>query len=168
MMRDDDNDDNNDKGDETSCRLEFQFRGQTIPVTKSPAVTMEQAHLTLHSNPFRSWVHKMETSTSISSSSEDDPLLPQQRQIQMQIRSVELQSVDLFGTRGVGFCKIKADCTLINTVTNDTTNNNDHVTSSTTNLPGICFLRGDAVAILVALFCHEDNTVHSLLVEQPR
>jgi len=34
-------------------------------------------------------------------------------------------------------------------------------------LPGICFLRGNAVSILVALFC-EDGKVYSLLTDQPR
>jgi len=34
-------------------------------------------------------------------------------------------------------------------------------------LPGICFLRGNAVSILVALFC-EDGHVYSLLTDQPR
>lgn len=44
----------------------------------------------------------------------------------------------------------------------------------TVRLPGICFLRGNAVAILVALFCDDDNHNHdessayALLVEQPR
>ena len=39
-------------------------------------------------------------------------------------------------------------------------------------LPGICFLRGNAVTILVALHCrhdHDENsTIYSLLVDQPR
>ena len=34
-------------------------------------------------------------------------------------------------------------------------------------LPGICFLRGNAVSILVALFC-DDGRVYSLLTDQPR
>ena len=62
-----------------------------------------------------------------------------------------------FGTR-VGFVKIKADCTLI-----------DGVTKHENRLPGICFLRGGSVAILVALVCEDEgNKVYSLLVEQPR
>ena len=54
--------------------------------------------------------------------------------------------------------KIKADCTLI-----DGETHHEH------RLPGICFLRGDAVAVLVALICEEeDGKVFSLLVDQPR
>lgn len=43
----------------------------------------------------------------------------------------------------------------------------DRVTESH-RLPGICLLRGDAVTLLVALFCDEDRSCHSLLVDQPR
>lgn len=100
--------------------LVFQFRGQPVPVTKSAAVTMEQAQRTLQSNPFRSWVHRMETSISDPPSSVGQQE-PHQRQLQIQ--AVELQSVDLFGARGVGFCKIKSQCTL--QIVKQTTNNSN-------------------------------------------
>ena len=57
--------------------------------------------------------------------------------------------------RGVGFLKIKSDCTL-----------EDDATGESVRLPGICFLRGNAVTILVALFCQDEQ--YALLVEQPR
>ena len=58
--------------------------------------------------------------------------------------------------RKVGFVKVKADCRLI-----DGRNHHEH------RLPGICFLRGAAVAILIGLYC-DDGKTYSLLVEQPR
>ena len=58
--------------------------------------------------------------------------------------------------RGIGFVKINAHCTLV-----EGDVEHEH------RLKGICFLKGDSVAVLVALHC-EDGTVHSLLVEQPR
>lgn len=61
--------------------------------------------------------------------------------------------------RGVGFIKIKADCTMGNDSIED---------KCEQRIPGICFLRGDGVSILVALYCSEDDSVHSLLVDQPR
>ena len=70
-----------------------------------------------------------------------------------------------FTHRGVGFIKINSDCTL-------TDPNGDQI-----RLPGICFLRGVAVTILVALFCGNDydenggeqqQQQYALLVEQPR
>jgi hypothetical protein len=52
--------------------------------------------------------------------------------------------------------KINAHCTLV-----EGGQERDH------RMKGICFLKGDSVAILVALRC-EDGEVYSLLVEQPR
>lgn len=61
--------------------------------------------------------------------------------------------------RGVGFIKIKSDCTLGNDLVE---------VKQPHHLPGICFLRGDGVSILIALHCPEEDTVYSLLVDQPR
>jgi hypothetical protein len=61
-------------------------------------------------------------------------------------------------SRRAGFVKINADCALV-----DGETHHEH------RLPGICFLRGDSVAILVALICaDENNKAYSLLVKQPR
>jgi ADP-sugar diphosphatase len=65
-----------------------------------------------------------------------------------------------FSFRGVGFVKIKSHCTL------NTESQQQTITHHA--LPGICFLRGHAVTILVALICAETNTTYSLLVDQPR
>jgi ADP-sugar diphosphatase len=68
--------------------------------------------------------------------------------------------------RKVGFVKIISHCTLF-----------DGATRYERQLPGICFLRGDAVSIFVSLFCEEESKSDStkmvtneycLLVEQPR
>ena len=135
-------------------QLSFSFRGRQVPVTWSAAVTPKQAEMTLQSKPFRKWVHRIETSVT------NHPGEPHR---QVNIESVELQSVDIFGARGVGFAKIKSHCTL-----QLEENSNQTSESTTIHLPGICLLRGDAVAILVALFCTDDGSVHSLLTEQPR
>ena len=75
----------------------------------------------------------------------------------IELESVEIQNVDMFGPR-VGFVKIKADSTLV-----------DGITHHQHRLPGICFLRGGAVTILVVLICEElDGQVFSVLVDQPR
>ena len=62
----------------------------------------------------------------------------------------------IYNDRGVGFVKLSAHCVLI-----------EGDVEHAQRLKGICFLKGDTVAVLVALHC-EDGTVHSLLVEQPR
>lgn len=71
--------------------------------------------------------------------------------------TVEIQSVNIFRPRGAGFAKIKSHCKLIDGETHH----------DRSRLQGICFLRGNAVSIFVALYCN-DGTVHSLLVDQPR
>lgn len=64
------------------------------------------------------------------------------------ISSILIQSVDMFGPR-VGFMKFKAETTVDRKA-----------------VPGIVFMRGGAVAILVDLKCGEER--HTLLVCQPR
>lgn len=66
------------------------------------------------------------------------------------LHSLELQSVDFFGPR-IGFIKFKADIT-----------NND----TGKKLPGIVFMRGGAVAVLVVLECEGEQ--HALVCRQPR
>ena len=61
--------------------------------------------------------------------------------------------------RGVGFIKLRSHCTLVDEHAKGDEN-------GTHALPGICFLRGDSVAILVCLKCNND--FYSVLVEQPR
>ena len=70
---------------------------------------------------------------------------------QFEVRGVHLQSVDFFGPR-IGFLKIKAD------VTN----------KSGQFCPGICFLRGGAVGVLVILTQQEDGQEFTVLTVQPR
>uniref|UniRef100_A0A7S3P4I3 Nudix hydrolase domain-containing protein n=1 Tax=Amphora coffeiformis TaxID=265554 RepID=A0A7S3P4I3_9STRA len=121
--------------------LSFPFRGRQVPVTVASSVPAEHAVAALQSQPFQTWYQRCEQSGSSSDK-------------HLEIHSVEIQSVDMFGARKVGFIKIKSDCTLTDT------------SGETVRLPGICFLRGNAVTILVALFCQDEQ--YALLVEQPR
>lgn len=69
----------------------------------------------------------------------------------IEVRSISIQSVDRFPTGRIGFVKIKAD-TYRNGI----------------RIPGICMLRGSAVAILVVI---EDEATHeqwTILESQPR
>lgn len=120
--------------------LSFEFRGHQIPVTY-PTIDKDTALKAMKSEPFQTWCKRCS--------------VPQGEK-QIEIHGVEIQCVDMFGKR-VGFVKIKADCTLV-----------DGKTLHKHRLPGICFLRGNAVAILVALHCRDDDKIYSLLVEQPR
>lgn len=122
--------------------LRFKFREHEIPVSYLSSISADVAELALKSKIFNTWVERCEK--------EEDGK-------RIELHSVEIQHVDMFGPR-VGFIKINANSTLVDGSSN--TNN---------RLPGICFLRGGSVSILLALICHElDDQVFSLLVEQPR
>ena len=122
--------------------LTFPFREQQIPVTFLSSICRETAQRALESNLFKTWVARCEK--------EKDGK-------RIDLHSVEIQHVDLFGSK-VGFVKINAESSLV-----------DGVTENKSRLPGICFLRGGSVAVLVVLVCQElDGEVFSLLVDQPR
>lgn len=127
---------------ESSPPLSFAFRERSIPVTYHPSLTEDLAKLALESEPFQTWRQRCEQ-------------IHNHKRIE--IHSVEIQSVDLFGKK-VGFIKIKSHCTLID----GDTHHKEHP------LPGICFLRGNAVSILVVLCCEDSDETYALLVEQPR
>ncbi|CAB9513906.1 keto reductase family 1 member C1 homolog [Seminavis robusta] len=121
--------------------LSFEFRGDHVPVTVASTVTPGEAQMVMECKQFTNWVARCEQTYG-------NKLL--------KMHSVEIQSVDPFGQRGVGFVKINAHCTLVE-------GDMEHEQ----RLKGICFLKGDSVAILVALHA-EDGKVYSLLVEQAR
>ena len=69
------------------------------------------------------------------------------------VNGILIQSLDMFGPKRAGFIKVKADIV-------------DHKTGNF--VPGICFLRGSSVAILVILKCSETNERFAVLVNQSR
>lgn len=66
-------------------------------------------------------------------------------------KRITVQSIDMFGKK-VGFAKLKVDI----------------VDRDGVRLPGIVFMRGASVAILVILVCIEENSEYVLLTVQPR
>ena len=179
---------NNEGADPSpSSLLHFTFRNHQVPVTFDPSViSWEQATAALHSEPFETWCRRCErrvplVSSSSSSSPHNDATANQTQQKQqqeeyqqLQLHSVELQSIDMFGPRRVGFIKLQSHVTLATVSVNPEDGSETVVQQESQPLPGICFLRGSAVSILVALFCSnndndtEHQKVYSLLVEQPR
>jgi ADP-sugar diphosphatase len=112
---------------------------QPVPVDLTENITKEQL---LNHQPFLDWKETLKTS------------LASQDKTTYTLRSIKIQSVDWFGKR-IGFVKLLAD------VRNE--QNEDDF------LPGIVFLRGGSVAILMILRPrgaeHERLVV---MVEQPR
>jgi len=139
-----------------NATLTVPFRGQPIPVAYLGAgVTRDQAVQGLASQPFQSWLRRCETGTGNTTK-------------QLCVHAIEIQSIDFFGPRRVGFMKIKTHTTLTDGGGRDVHNNDAVLALHETPLPGICFLRGNAVSIFVALFCEDDGKVYSLLTDQPR
>lgn len=64
--------------------LSFTFRGRAIPVTFSSSISREEAELAVESEVFRNWSKRCEK--------ENDGK-------RLEINSVELQNVDMFGPR---------------------------------------------------------------------
>lgn len=122
--------------------LTFKFRDQNVPVSFVSSISREVAQLALDSEVFKTWSKRCERAKGGK---------------RLEVHSVEIQHVDMFGPR-VGFVKINAESLLV-----------DGATDFRHRLPGICFLRGGAVAVLVLMICEEeDGQVYSLLVDQPR
>eukprot|EP01029_Cantina_marsupialis_P029244 TRINITY_DN779995_c0_g1_i1.p1 TRINITY_DN779995_c0_g1~~TRINITY_DN779995_c0_g1_i1.p1 ORF type:complete len:271 (-),score=82.74 TRINITY_DN779995_c0_g1_i1:59-799(-) len=67
----------------------------------------------------------------------------------LEIKGIHIQSVDMFGAKNVGFIKFKTQATV-----------------DGQRIPGIVFMRGGAVAILMILKCGEEK--FALMTAQPR
>mmetsp|Transcript_52009 Transcript_52009/g.62568 ORF Transcript_52009/g.62568 Transcript_52009/m.62568 type:complete len:277 (+) Transcript_52009:114-944(+) len=122
---------------------------RTIPVTYDGPITIEQAKLATSAPSFQKWLQNL-SSPAPNSQTHDEPSPSPSQPILL--HAVHLQSIDMFGKR-VGFIKLRANCT---------TPDGRHT------LPGICLLRGSAVAVLVSLRAEETNEEYCVLTEQAR
>ncbi|KAI1184888.1 hypothetical protein F5B17DRAFT_433146 [Nemania serpens] len=109
---------------------------------KSPEISVslpegfsEEQLLSFH--PFQSWLNTLTHSLSLQHSNPSHPF----HEDPYALRSITVQSYDLFGGRRVGFLKLQA-----------------HVANSAgESLPGAVFLRGPSVAMLVMLLPEDDD-----------
>jgi hypothetical protein len=76
--------------------LSFPFRGRRVAVTHVSSVSPEQAVAAVASEPFQTWYGRIEASQSNNSGSGGE-----EGGLRMEIRGVEIQSVDMFGARYV-------------------------------------------------------------------
>jgi len=130
--------------------LHVLFRDTKVPVKHHPSVSKECAKEAIHCSKFQRWIKRCEKTVNKKA---------------MKLDEIEIQSVDMFGKKGVGFIKIKADVSLIKV---NGKQEEQEEEEEPKKIPGIAFLRGDAVGILVALYCEEDCNMYTVLVEQPR
>ncbi len=109
-----------------------QLTQRTVGLTVGLSITQDQVGKFLNEFlPFKRWLNRMN----------NEP--------RFNLRSLELQTVDMFGPR-IGFAKFKTE--ILNEVNKP--------------IPGIVFMRGGAVSILVILTC--ENVDYTILTIQPR
>ncbi|OHS98774.1 hydrolase, NUDIX family protein [Tritrichomonas foetus] len=106
----------------------IEFRGKCIPVT---VAAPPDAELAIGTDLVKNWLAGLDDS--------------------LEVKSLEIQSVDKFGSSRVGFVKIKA-----------------HVERNGTSIPGIVLLRGSAVAMLLIITDEQTNEQFTILTKQPR
>lgn len=112
----------------------ISIHGKDIPITtKDPDIDVSHV---LKWTPFVDWTKEL------------DPTLD--------VRSIDIQSVDMFGNGKIGFVKFKS---LVY---------RQDIPHGSKHLPGIVFMRGPSVAILIVLKCKTTNMRYTALVEQAR
>ncbi|OHS94759.1 hydrolase, NUDIX family protein [Tritrichomonas foetus] len=104
------------------------FRGKSIPVTTAEA---PDADVALGTDLLKNWLDSLDES--------------------MDLKSIEIQSVDRFRSSRIGFVKIKAN-----------------IERNGVQIPGIVQLRGSAVAMLLVLTDEQTNEQYTILTHQPR
>lgn len=124
--------------------LQFEFRGDDIPVTYNHLIPHELAQKILVSTPFLQWQSKV---SRIVGSKRID------------INHVEILDVDIAGDH-VDMIKIQVEYCIVDEEMED----NQQVVYQS----GICYLRDCTVGLLVELYCIDDGTSWSLLIDQPR
>jgi len=119
--------------------IHCKIQGRDVPLTWEESVIDEElVHKILASfTPFKDWVTSVD--------------LPENSS-KMIIKSIHMQSVDMFGTQKIGFVKFRAEV----------------VDKQGARIPGIVFMRGGAVAILVLFKSQDDGKVYAVMTVQPR
>lgn len=121
-----------------------------VPV-KAPGLTKDQLK---EWPPFKNWISTLAHSLSLQSQSSSHPF----HNDPYRLKEITIESYSLFRTNKIGFLKLNA---------------NVSTASNSSRLPGIIFLRGPAVAMLVVLIpddvpADQLDDAHVLLTVQPR
>ena len=124
--------------------LSFEYQGYDVPISYSADVTYDMAAMALESSPFNQWQNKMSRVVGTK---------------HLEIRHIEIQSVDFFeDTSTVDMIKMNTMCALVD----------EELKTEEEILSGVCYLRDSYVALLLELFCIEDESSWSILVDKPR
>ncbi|KAF7731625.1 hypothetical protein EC973_008794 [Apophysomyces ossiformis] len=111
---------------------------QKVPLKGFPVQALENF---IQWEPFKDWVQQFDREQ-------------KERENEMDISCIDVQSLDYFGSEKIGFAKFKADVKYRQT---------------NKNAPGIVFMRGGAVSILIILRSKENTSEDKVLLTlQPR
>lgn len=124
--------------------LQFEFRGNDVPVTYNHNIPYEIAQSVLHSTPFLQWQSKVSRTLGAK---------------RIDIHHVDILDVDMAGDN-VDMIKIQVEHSIVDEELVD----DEQVIYQS----GICYLRDCSVGLLVELYCIDDETSWSLLIDQPR
>lgn len=138
---------------------EIDFSGKPIPIDLPETIGLEELE---GWTPFLNWKKTLHENLDLQKSQQhafhDHPY---------SLRKIEVQSVDRFGSK-IGFVKINATIER-DELPGDKKGSKDPKPKSAQFLPGISFLRGDSVAILMILRPRDSLTErYVVLTEQPR
>lgn len=134
-----------------SNSFKVPFLSAAIPVFYSSTALPQKAGPKLDKEtlynfaPFKNWITGLESSIAFENVKGNK---------HFELRSIEIQSIDLFGSNKIGFLKLKADL----------------IHPNGKPLPGVAVLRGGSVAMLVILqeSDSQEKRQHIVLVDQPR
>lgn len=132
----------NQKDEIESTLLHFAFREKLVPVTYNSTISNDIIKLAIASNMFQRWIEN--TSRVFGSKS-------------IELYGVEIESVHMIGGR--------VDCINMK-VESDLTDEDEAIQDE--RIKEFCCLRDHTVGILVELHCLEDDTIWTVLVDQPR
>jgi hypothetical protein len=120
----------------------FEFRDKEIPISHHSTISEDTITKAVLSRPFQNWREKI--SRTVGSKCID-------------LNGVEIHSVHMLGDR--------VECINM-TVDSDLKDEDDSIEDDA--IRGICCLRDSSVGIFVELHCVEDDSLWSVLVDQPR
>ena len=122
--------------------LSFNFRENRVPVTFHSSIAYDEVLLAIDSRPFQVWVEKVSRVCGSKC---------------IELHGVDIERVNIINGR-IDYINMRVKSDLVDE--DDAIGNEE--------IEGVCCLRDSAVGILIELRCVEDDSIWSILVDQPR
>lgn len=122
--------------------LSFNFRENRVPVTYNSSIAYDEVLWAIDSKPFQAWIDKASRVCGSKC---------------IKLYGVHIESVNIIDGR-IDYINMR--------VMSDLVDEDDKIGNK--EIKGVCCLRDSAVGILIELRCIEDDSIWSVLVDQPR